>query len=133
MAATRATFACLLALPLVLAVYSPAHAHGAKEPEPVSVTGEVLDLACWVAQGARGRSNAICAEHHTFSFQPLGLLTSEGTLYVLYADHHGPFGYDQCRRLAGETVTVTGVVSEKGDVRVLEVREVVRAVERSKP
>ena len=55
---------CLLTL-AALALPAPALAHGAQEPATVEVTGEVLDLACFVSYGARGADNARCAAHHS--------------------------------------------------------------------
>ena len=52
-----------------------------------SWTGEVVDLACYVAQGAKGADHAGCAKTCVKNGQPMGLLTDDGTLVLLAADH----------------------------------------------
>lgn len=100
--------------------------HGAHEAEPVELRGELLDLACYVVHGARGRDNAVCAGEHPTPDQPLALLTGEGELYLLYADHRSAFAYDACRQRVGEQALLAGVPSEREGLRVLEVRDIRR-------
>ena len=98
--------------------------HGPFEPPPLVVEGELLDLACFVAQGARGANNALCARSHTSPSQPLALLTDAGEIHLLYADHESAYPHDRCRELAGRRARLTGVPASGHGLRVLAVRKV---------
>src|SRR5262249_47185595 len=52
-----------------------------------AIQGEVLDLACYIAHGASGAGHADCAKECAKGGQPMGLLSADGTVYVLLADH----------------------------------------------
>jgi hypothetical protein len=118
----RAGILALMALTLPAA----ALAHGAKEPATVEVTGEVIDLACFLSYGARGEDNARCASHHIAPDQPLALLEPDGTLHLLWAGHHTTHPLDLARQRIGQTVKVVGVPYERNGVKGLEVLELTR-------
>lgn len=98
--------------------------HGAPEPEIVVVEGEIVDLACLVAHGARGRDNAVCAEHHAIVEQPLALVATDGAVHVLYAYAGNSFAYEHARARIGTVVRAEGVHAERGGLQVLELRRV---------
>lgn len=85
------------------------------------LSGEVLDLACYIAKGAKGPSHtrcaATCAEHG----MPLGLLTGDGKVYILYPKHGAEEGFEQVKKLAGQNAKVTGTVQQKDALLGLEV------------
>jgi len=76
-------------------------------------TGEVVDLACYVAKGAHGPDHAGCAKACVKGGQPMGLLTDDGTLVLLAADHQNGEPYEALKDLAGAQAEVTGILSEK--------------------
>ena len=102
----------------------PSIGHGPFEPPPITVEGELADLACFVAHKARGGENAICASHHTTPHQPLALIADGGEIHLLYADHKSPYPHDRCRELAGRRVRLTGVPATDHGLRLLAVRKV---------
>ena len=86
-------------------------------------TGEVVDLACYVAQGAKGADHAGCAKSCVKNGQPMGLLTGDGTLVLLSADHKDGKPYEALKDLAGETAEVTGTLAERDGVKVVTVTD----------
>jgi hypothetical protein len=90
----------------------------------LTVSGEVVDLACYVGHGAKGPDHQKCAQKCAQMGQPMGLLSPDGTLYLLVADHSNPAPYSKARSLAGDQVEIKGDVSEKGGMKALSVEEV---------
>ncbi len=86
-----------------------------------SWTGEVVDLACYVANGAKGSDHAGCAKSCVKNGQPMGLLTDDGTLVLLAADHKDGQPYDALKDLAGEKAEVSGTLAEKDGMKVVTV------------
>ena len=89
--------------------------------EEMSWTGEVLDLACYVGQGARGADHAGCAKTCVKSGQPMGLLTDDGTLVLLAADHKNGEPYEALKDMAGSEAVVMGTLAEKDGMKVVTV------------
>ena len=86
-----------------------------------SWTGEVVDLACYVAQGAKGADHGGCAKACVKNGQPMGLLTDDGTLVLLAADHKDGAPYEALKELAGEEAQVSGTLAEKDGMKVVTV------------
>ncbi len=86
-----------------------------------SWTGEVVDLACYVGNGARGSDHAGCAKSCVKNGQPMGLLTDDGTLVLLAADHKNGKPYEALKDLAGENAEVMGTLAEKDGMKVVTV------------
>ena len=84
-------------------------------------TGEVIDLACYVTQGAKGPDHAGCAKSCVKNGQPMGLLTDDGTLVLLAADHKDGAPYEALKDLAGEQAEVAGILDEKDGMKVVTV------------
>ncbi len=86
-----------------------------------SWTGEVVDLACYVANGAHGEDHAGCAKSCVKNGQPMGLLTDDGTLVLLAADHKNGEPFEQLKDHAGDKVEVMGSLAEKGGMKIVTV------------
>jgi len=86
-------------------------------------TGEVIDLACYVANGdgGKGADHAKCAKSCVKGGQPMGLLTDDGTLVLLAADHKDGKPYEALKDLAGEKAEVSGSLAERGGMSVVTV------------
>ncbi len=84
-------------------------------------TGEVVDIACYVAQGAKGADHADCAKGCVKGGQPMGLLTKDGVLVLLSADHKNGAAYDSLKDMAGKNAEVTGSLAEKDGMKVVTV------------
>ena len=89
--------------------------------EVTTVTGEVLDLACYVSQGAKGPDHSACAKACVKNGQPMGLLTDDGTLVLLAADHKNGDPYEALKDLAGSKAQVTGDLAERDGMKVVTV------------
>ena len=90
-------------------------------------TGEIVDLACYVPAGAKGPDHAGCAKSCVKNGQPMGLLTDDGTLVLLAADHKNGAPFEALKDLAGEKAEVTGTLAEKDGMKVVTVLGVKKA------
>ncbi len=106
----------MLSIAAVLALSGPApaagkgHAHG----EEVTVQGEILDMACFVAHDGKGASHAECARKCLKEGQPMGLLAPDGEVYLLFADHADARAYNEAKTFAGKKVELKGEPASKG-------------------
>ena len=105
MLATTAVLALLAMIPLTLA----AQAHTQTAGTEMTITGQVVDLNCYVTNGASGAGHKACADACAKSGVPLGILSSDGTIYVPVSSKPGD---PQNAKLAAFTegkVKVTGM------------------------
>jgi hypothetical protein len=56
----------------------------------VTRVGEIVDLSCYLQVGKHGEKHRDCAQKCMRSGQPIGLLTQDGTLYMLIEEEHDP-------------------------------------------
>jgi hypothetical protein len=84
-------------------------------------TGEVLDLACYIANGAHGAGHADCAGTCLKAGQPMGLLTDDGEVLLLAASHDDGAPYQKLKGLAGKKAEVTGTLAEKAGMKMVTV------------
>ena len=64
-----------------------------KKPLPgkqVKVTGEIIDLSCYLQLGKHGEKHIPCGKKCLTNGQPIGLLASSGTVYMLMPEEHDP-------------------------------------------
>ena len=76
--------------------------------EDVAVQGEIIDMACYMAKGAKGASHKACAVLCAKKGVPIGILTDAGEVYLLLDDHNDPDPYDDAKKLAGERASING-------------------------
>ncbi len=110
----------LASLISLLPVLAPPRA-GAQEA--VTVSGEVVDLACYLSKGSKGKRHKQCAQLCAKKGLPIGVLTDAGDVYLLIEDHDDPAPYDAAKELAGERATVSGKKFTKGGVQSVLVSE----------
>ena len=89
---------------------------------PQTVTGEVVDLACYLAEGARGAGHRECAQKCITSGLPVGIKAGD-RLYLVVGSKHGPAN-ETLAPLAAKTVTAEGTVTERDGVHLLAVEKV---------
>ena len=87
------------------------------EEKTSAVKGEVLDLSCYMGHGGQGEGHAGCAAKCVKGGQPMGLLGTDGAVYVLFADHSDASAFEKTKDLAGKKVEVTGEVATKGTLK----------------
>ncbi|MGA3041307.1 MAG: hypothetical protein ABSF54_11030 [Bryobacteraceae bacterium] len=64
-----------------------------KKPEAghdVTMVGEVVDFSCYLQLGKHGEKHRACGQKCAQNGQPIGLLTKDGTLYMLMPEEHDP-------------------------------------------
>jgi hypothetical protein len=100
---------------------------------PGTVTGEVIDIACYFEKGSCGPKHADCAAMCIASGLPVGIKTKDGTVYLLIGKEI-PTGLSPGPRhetlnaelapYAAKIVTVSGLVVVKEGLSVIENAEV---------
>ena len=64
-----------------------------KKPQPgkaVTEVGEIVDFSCYLQLGKHGEAHRSCGQKCVLNGQPIGLLTKDGTLYMLMPEEHDP-------------------------------------------
>ncbi|MFI5348786.1 MAG: hypothetical protein ACHQ2Z_04515 [Elusimicrobiota bacterium] len=96
------------------------HEHGAKAAGgSQTVSGELVDLMCFMNGGEKGEKHAKCAGMCVTNGAPMGLLTKDGDLYLVLGDHADEKPYEEAKKLAGGSAKLTGKVTKKGGVQAL--------------
>jgi hypothetical protein len=95
-------------------------------PEAKSMTlkGEIVCMGCYMGHGAKGDAHKSCATKCIGGGMPMGLLTADGSLYLLTMSHATADPYNSAKEMAAGQVTVTGPVFEKSGMKAIEVDEV---------
>jgi len=76
-----------------------------------------------MSSDAQGDKHKECASGCIKGGAPMGLLTSDGKVYLLVENHSKKEAYDKLKAHAGEKVTVTGTAAVKGGLPGLIVEE----------
>ncbi len=93
--------------------------------KPGTVVGEIIDFSCYLQIGKRGEKHRSCAQKCFTAGQPIGLLASDGTLYMLMEEEHDPRrdGLTDFRKAAvdhaGHIMEVNGTMSSHASYKAL--------------
>jgi len=99
-----------------------------------SVTGEVIDMACYFDDGGSGPDHAACARMCIASGLPVGLKAKDGTIYVLIGKQEPPSPQPAAKHeslnarlapYAAKIVTISGTIVSKKGANVIENAELV--------
>jgi hypothetical protein len=107
---------------------TPQHRRILEHAEVRTVTGEVVDVSCFLQLGKRGEAHVPCGQKCVRNGQPVGLLTDEGRLYLVIPEEHHPRRDGQVSikerfaDLMAKRVQVSGMVTEYKDYRTIFVR-----------
>jgi len=129
----RVLFAVVTLAALSLAVVAWADAAKAKakpamaSDKPATITGEIVDMGCYMAHEARGEKHMGCATKCIANGMPMGLLTADGRLFLITLDHDDADPYNKCKDLAAKQVKLTGVVSDRAGMHAIDVTAVALA------
>lgn len=103
-----------------------------KKPLPgksATVTGEVIDMSCYLQLGKHGAPHVLCGRKCIVAGQPIGLLASNGTVYMIMEEEHDPRRDGQTsafRKAAadhlGHIMEVTGTETSHGGYRAIYVQ-----------
>lgn len=89
--------------------------------KPATMSGEVVDMGCYVGHGAAGEKHTECAAKCIANGGPMGLLTKEGNLYLLTMAHGNADPFNKLKEMAGKQVKVSGSAHERAGMKALEV------------
>ncbi len=107
-----------------LAEEGHSHAHEAPKASvgTQTVTGEVVDLACYLGHGASGAGHKDCAQKCITSGLPVGIKSGD-TIYLAVGSEHSPANA-ALASLAAQQVTVEGEVTERDGVYLIAIKKV---------
>ena len=91
----------------------------APDAPTVTIKGEVVDMHCFVTRHGgegRGASHAGCANACLARNVTAGFVASDGKVYLLFDEKPFPVK-EKIAGLAGQAVTLTGIVVERDGVR----------------
>ena len=98
------------------------HEHGDKAElaagETKKITGEAVDMACYVDHNATGDKHADCAKKCITSGLPVGLKADDGKTYLLIGEHK-PLN-DELAQYAAKKITVEGKVTSRDGINMIE-------------
>jgi hypothetical protein len=96
--------------------------HGDKEDlatgETKKISGEVVDMACYVDHNATGEKHADCAKKCITSGLPVGLKADDGKTYLLIGEHK-PLN-SELAQYAAKKITVEGKIVSRDGIYMIE-------------
>lgn len=107
---------------------TPQHHKVLERAEVRTITGEVVDVSCFLQLGKRGEAHVPCGQKCVRNGQPIGILTDEGRLYLVIPEEHHPRRDGQVSikerfaDLMAKRVQASGMVTEYQDYRAIFVR-----------
>ena len=120
--AVAATF--IVALTFSSLAVAQEHEHGSDTAASKEVTGEVVDMMCYVDHNAVGEKHGqSCGTKCIKNGGPVGIV-SDGKAYLVVGEHK-PMN-DQLAEYCGKTVTLKGKMAERGGIAMIENAEVVK-------
>ncbi len=87
-----------------------------------TVTGEVVDVTCYVAHSASGQAHAACGQKCISSGMPVAIKAQDG-LYLAVGSEHASAN-TMLASLAGQQVTVEGDISTRDGVKLITITKV---------
>jgi len=91
------------------------HEHGENDElasgETRKISGEVIDMACYIDHNATGEKHAACAKKCIRSGLPVGLKADDGRTYLLIGEHK-PLN-SELAECAAKKITVEGKVTSR--------------------
>ena len=100
------------------------HQHGDDTAASKEVTGEVVDMMCYVDHNAVGEKHGqSCGAKCVKNGGPVGIV-SDGKAYLVVGEHK-PMN-DQLAEYCGKTVTLKGKMAERGGIAMIENAEIVK-------
>ena len=123
---TKATVTVVFSASLALAPLALAHDPGKDSLDAAAqktVTGEIVDMMCYVDHNAKGDNHADCAAKCIKGGGPVGIV-SEGKAYLVVGEHKAM--NDELAEYAGKTVTLKGKMASNGGISMLENAEIVK-------
>jgi hypothetical protein len=95
-----------------------------QESKEVTVSGEVIDVVCYIDHGATGAKHADCAQTCIKMGLPVGIKGDDGRTYLLVGEHK-PIN-SELASLAAKTITVKGKLVSRDGFNMIENAEIVK-------
>jgi len=111
-----------IALALFAVTSSPVFAQAEKASQKKTISGEVIDISCYVDHGSHGVKHKKCAEACIESGLPVGILDQSGKVYLAVKGHKP--ATELLSKYIADDVKVTGTVAERGGITVIDVEKV---------
>ena len=92
---------------------------GIQQGRTVTMDGEVVDVACYLAHGGKGEEHLHCTQSCLSAGGAAGLLAADGSLYLLLPEPGNAKSSDEVRALAARQVKATGRYFQKGNVQAI--------------
>jgi hypothetical protein len=100
------------------------HEHGDDAAASKEVTGEVVDMMCYVDHNAVGEKHGqSCGAKCVRNGGPVGIV-SDGKAYLVVGEHK-PMN-DQLAEYCGKTITLKGKMADRGGIAMIENAEIVK-------
>lgn len=114
---TRRTLGTLaLAISTAAGVYAwQQHAHDHGDTKATQITGQVVDIACFVGHNSSGEKHAKCAEACARAGNPLAIFDGKQIYLPVSMNHKNP--NEKLMPFIEKKVKVTGTVLEKGGIK----------------
>lgn len=90
----------------------------------VTLTGTVVDVNCYTANGATGAQHKACAEACAKAGVPLGILSSDGTLYMAVSAKPADPQNSKLLPFAEGKVKITGTHRFKNGLHSIEIKTI---------
>jgi hypothetical protein len=120
---SKVTAAVAVSTALVLSPLVFAQEHGKDAVATQEITGEVVDMMCYIDHGAAGEKHAACAAKCIKGGGPVGIKSAEKTYLII--GEHKPMN-DELAQYAAKTITVKGKVAERDGISLIENAEIVK-------
>jgi hypothetical protein len=115
---------CITALTISPLAVAQEHEHGGDTATSKEVTGEVVDMMCYVDHNAVGEKHGqSCGAKCVKNGGPVGIV-SDGKAYLVVGEHK-PMN-DQLAEYCGKTVTLKGKMADRGGIAMIENAEIVK-------
>ncbi|MCG8468587.1 MAG: hypothetical protein MJB57_10335 [Gemmatimonadetes bacterium] len=115
----------IFSLALLVTATGAFSARSAEAQETVSMSAEVIDIACYVGMGMTGEGHRECAQACADQGLPLGFLGEDGHVYLGLGEGMPAANIkDQLKAHAHHQVTVEGAVAERSGARSIVVSKV---------
>ena len=126
----------ILAAAVLLAISAPLAAQGApgqqQKPAPaagdeMTLTGQVVDVNCYVSMGASGAAHKACASACAKAGVALAILGADGTLYMPVSSKPADPQNARLEPFAESKVTVTGTHRMSHGLHTIEIKTIAAA------
>ena len=101
-----------------------AQGHAMTAGDEMTITAQVVDLNCNTTNGASGPGHKACAQACAKAGVPLGLLSSDGTMYLPVSSKPGDPQNSKLLPFAESKVKVTGTHRLVGGLHTIEIKTV---------